>query len=46
MIEFTDSFPEALPFIDAFLNPSETRPKYVFGINHDAIEIAIVSLMS
>lgn len=40
MIKFANRYPESISFIEAFLNPNDVRPKYVFGTNHEAIEIA------
>lgn len=40
MIKFQQAFPESLSFINDFLDPNSKRPKYVFGTNHEAEQIA------
>lgn len=40
MLNFYKEDPDANAFIDEFLNPDSTRPKYVFGTNHEAFEIS------
>jgi len=40
VIKFQQSFPESLSFISEFLDPNSTRPKFVFGTNHEAEQIA------
>lgn len=40
MIEFVTEYPKAKDFIKRFLDKNYKVPKYIFGTNHDAIEIA------
>jgi len=40
VLNFCNECPDSNAFIEEFLNPDSVRPKYVFGTNHEAMEIS------